>query len=91
MVVMAVCVYKPLNRRWKPSRAEKPEPSARFPVTSEEGGGVLAGFPDQAELTGAPVELHHQRAASPWVIHRLGVICCDGGSSLKTYSAAVWD
>lgn len=81
MVVMAVCVYKPLNRRWNPSRAEKPEPSGRFPVTSEEGGGVPAGFPDQAELTGAPAELHH----------RLGVICCDGGSSLKTYSAAVWD
>lgn len=38
MVVMAVCVYKPLNRRWKPSRAEKPEPSARFPVTLEAGG-----------------------------------------------------
>lgn len=39
MVVMAVCVYKPLNRRWKPSRAEKPEPSARFPVTLERGAG----------------------------------------------------
>lgn len=67
MIVMAVCVYKPITRRWKPGRVENHNQAPLVLGHRGSRAGFQRGYPDQAKL-------HHQRAALPWVIRHLGVI-----------------